>query len=564
MDSKVTGASADSPYPTALDGAGVYRWACVAASALEERRAEINAMNVFPVPDSDTGSNMAHTMAAAVEEVHRRFGPNPDVESLTLDDVAGALAAGSVRGARGNSGVVLSQVWRGIAEATTGGRVDGTTISRALTLARDMVDRAIAEPVEGTVITVLRSAAVAAEDAVNHNAPLYDVVQQATTAAKTALQNTPSQLSALREAGVVDAGGAGFVVLLSSLLSYLEGTPVETHPTVVHDLANQPEMEVMAYLESTGEQQVDFNALYAALADMGNSLIIAPAGDAGNAAQIHIHTTQPGAVVELLFASAPSVTGLRLEVLPPAPATSQPERVLVAVVPEGSLVTLFEDAGVRVLSPRNNTSPTATFNEDAVNTFAGSLRAEAATEVVLIPNGVLSRRDLISAELACTAAGKTLSIVHSDCPVRGIAALAVHDPASPLAFDCFSMSDAASSMRVARIVDNAAPDTSDTIDTYASYADWQYGAFNARVFDDAPLATATTVQQCILDTCTQMLHRGGELVTLLQREPFLDDNDVAELQQQLNQARDGLDVGEISVVSVHAEGIRPLVEIGVE
>ncbi len=555
MDSKVTGASADSPYPTALDGAGVYRWACVAAAALGEHRAEINAMNVFPVPDSDTGSNMAHTMAAAVEEVHRRFGPDPDVESLTLDDVAGALAAGSVRGARGNSGVVLSQVWRGIAEATAGGRVDGNTISRALTLARAMVDRAIADPVEGTVITVLRSAAVAAEDAVNHQAPLYDVVQQATTAAKTALQNTPSQLSALREAGVVDAGGAGFVVLLSSLLSYLEGTPVETHPTIVDDLANQPEMEVMAYLESTGDRQIDLDALRTALEGMGNSLIIAPEG---HAAQTHIHTTQPGEVVELLYTSAPIVSGLRLEVLPPAPATSQPERVLVAVVPEGPLVNLFEDAGVRVLSPSNNTSPTATFNEDAVNAFAASLRAEAATEVVLIPNGVLSRRDLISAELACTAAGKTLSIVHSDCPVRGIAALAVHDPASPFAVDCFSMGDAASSMRVARIVDNTTPNT------YASYADWQYGAFNARVFDDAPLATATTVQQCLLDTCTQMLQRGGELVTLLQREPFLDDNDVAELQQQLNQARDGLDVGEISVVSVHAEGIRPLVEIGVE
>ncbi|MCO7104414.1 DAK2 domain-containing protein, partial [Pseudomonas aeruginosa] len=156
-----------------------------------------------PVPDSDTGSNMAHTMEAAVAELDNG------------GDVADSLALGAVRGARGNSGMVLSQVLRGVAESTVDSVIDGVVFVRSLKQAVELVDRAIAEPVEGTVITVLKAAAEAADDAqAQSGATLHSIVSAAITAARMALERTPSQLPALREAGVVDAGGAGLVILL--------------------------------------------------------------------------------------------------------------------------------------------------------------------------------------------------------------------------------------------------------------------------------------------------------------------------------------------------------------
>ena len=136
-----------------LDGTRLLAWARHAADELDRRRVEINSLNVFPVPDADTGSNMAHTMAAAVEEAEA-LGPGAGAE-----EVAEALAVGAVRGARGNSGVVLSQVMRGVAQSIAEDASEGVMVAEALGSAVGFVDRAIADPVEGTVVTVLRAAA---------------------------------------------------------------------------------------------------------------------------------------------------------------------------------------------------------------------------------------------------------------------------------------------------------------------------------------------------------------------------------------------------------------------
>ena len=160
-------------YPSTLDSCGLRNWATRAVGELAHRREEINALNVFPVPDSDTGSNMAHTMEAAVAELDKG------------GDVADSLA----RGARGNSGMVLSQVLRGVAESTVDSVIDGSVFARSLQQAVELVDRAIAEPVEGTVITVLRAAAEAADDsAARPGATLHGIVSGAISAARTALE----------------------------------------------------------------------------------------------------------------------------------------------------------------------------------------------------------------------------------------------------------------------------------------------------------------------------------------------------------------------------------------
>ena len=292
--SSTTPAPANTPAPVqvpaeTLSAAGVLGWASRAVAELSARRAEINALNVFPVPDADTGSNMTHTMEAALNEA-RKLDPDATVVRITE-----ALAVGSVRGARGNSGVVLSQVLRAIAQAAADGVIDGHTIQKSLSIARSLVDRAITDPVEGTVVTVLRASAIAAEQAAEEGyVSLGDVVNHAVWAARTALARTPSQLEVLREAGVVDAGGQGLVILLESLQQQITGAPSpaggldagtqtgtrspegESRPiTIDHDSHGRVgDLEVMFYL--TCAQAEDFDGLQQEIAGLGDSLLIAP------------------------------------------------------------------------------------------------------------------------------------------------------------------------------------------------------------------------------------------------------------------------------------------------
>ncbi|MDK6813981.1 DAK2 domain-containing protein [Corynebacterium sp. UMB6689] len=409
-------------YPAELDARGLHEWAARTVEELQRRRAEINALNVFPVPDSDTGSNMAHTMESALAEANKG-----EV------DVAEALAIGSVRGARGNSGMVLSQVLRGVADATTDSRVDGAVLADALTLAVTLVDRALAAPVEGTIITVLRAAAIAANQAAEQpGAELHGILLAAVEAARKALAETPSQLSALREAGVVDAGGTGFVILLECLLTQVTG----------HDPASQPLTEsVLLHSEEpavrepqTGEELAEIEAIFffegnlgdieETLAPLGNSLVIARATE--TSASVHIHSAEAGTVIEKAY-SLGKVSNLRLEALPQTGQAAScqdsgggggAQRRIFAAVPEEAARELFEKAGADVVKP----------GEELQSAGEGDL---------FLPNG-------------CGGDPGKATVIPTDSLVAGLAALSVYAPSSAHTDDVLAaMKDAARSMRVA-------------------------------------------------------------------------------------------------------------------
>ena len=372
-------------------------WATRAVGELAHRRDEINALNVFPVPDSDTGSNMAHTMEAAVAELDNG------------GDVADSLALGAVRGARGNSGMVLSQVLRGVAESTVDSVIDGAVFVRSLKQAVELVDRAIAEPVEGTVITVLKAAAEAADDAeAQSGATLHSIVSAAITAARMALERTPSQLPALREAGVVDAGGAGLVILLESLLAEIEGS---TGHTGLPEPEPDTELEVVFFFEG------DIDTLQVAIEPLGDSLVIARATE--DSANVHIHSRQAGKVIETAFDTG-EVTNLHLEALPPhaEPASEEPiARQVFAAAPAGPISDLLASAGVSVVSPDD---PIAAEHED-----------------IVLATGVSSQ----------TAAGR---VVPAESLAAALAAISVYEPDNPdTGAVVAAMRDAAKSMRVA-------------------------------------------------------------------------------------------------------------------
>lgn len=516
-------------HPSELDGTRLHNWAARAVAALSARRAEINTLNVFPVPDADTGSNMAHTMEAALAEADK-LDTEGDSGRNDVVKVAESLAVGSVRGARGNSGVVLSQVLRAIAQAAVDGRVDGASISDALGIAVKLVDAAISDPVEGTVLTVLRAAAIAAHDA---DGDLHAVVDGAVRAARTALAKTPSQLDVLREAGVVDAGGQGFVVLLESLLAEIEGDDAPDAPAGLEGHGRVVPLEVMFHVEDAGLTELEET-----LRPLGDSLLIARASE--TAGTVHIHSLRPGEVIEAAYAAG-SVSQLRLEVLPEAPQVSPPTRVVVALTPAGSVADLYRGAGAVVVSP----------GRDTVSEIVAEIRRSGAEEVILLPNGLLSRRELVSVEKAGHAFEQTITLVPTGQLVSGIAALAMHDPEEPLGVASFAMAEAAGAMRTA-VLHRA------TKAALTQAGPCSKGDVLATVMGEIVLV-ADGVDEAVDGACRLLLDSGGEQVTLLADAGFTAALTPEALRARLGRAGRG-----IEIVIYPAEGMDQLAEIGVE
>ena len=547
-----------------LTADGVLGWASRAVAELSERRAEINALNVFPVPDADTGSNMTHTMEAALNEAMKLDS------SASVARVAEALAVGSVRGARGNSGVVLSQVLRAVAQAAADGVVDGTTIQKALSIARSLVDRAITDPVEGTVVTVLRAAAIAAEQAVADGyGELDQVVNHAVWSARTALARTPSQLEVLRNAGVVDAGGQGLVILLESLQKQINDAPgpaggldagtstgsggagnravaAGAPINIEHDSHGRVgELEVMFYLTCATSEDLDH--LAGQLGKLGDSLLIARETDTRGT--VHIHSRRAGEVIEAAF-NAGHVTDLRLEILPEASTTEVPRRVLIAVTPHGSLAELYQSAGATVVTRVATDLTEGEPSTEIVSEIVAAARATRADEVILLPNGLLTKRELVSIERSSHAFEQAVTILPTSTLVAGIAAVSLHDPSQPLGVDSYAMSEAASAMRTAviRAADSAA------LTQAGACSKGDLLAFSGQEI----LLIAEDLNEALSRTSLRLLDGGGEQVTLLIAQ---------EKQKEFNEDtfRRGLGThARVDVTVYPASGMDNLVEIGVE
>ena len=437
---------------TRLDGAGLRRWAQRAAAELQRRRSEINELNVYPVPDSDTGSNMSFTMDAAVAQAQ----DYPD------EQVAPALAMGAARGARGNSGVILSQVLRGIADSCPESCLEAAQLRAALDSAVELSEKAIAAPVEGTIISVLRACAQAAD---TDSADLLAATRQALHAGEQALAATPSQLPELREAGVVDAGGVGLLVLLQSLVDELEGrnqsqaSALATDTFASHaDTTRSHNLEVMFFF--TG----DVDKLEAGISPLGDSLIIARVND--HEATVHIHSERAGAVLETsLEFGRPS--DIRLEVLPDVSAhdsdaaganaaagagadantaaTTRPRhRKMLALVADAKLAELFTHTGAQVVQPQE-------FVSENLNRGARAVES-APPESSLAHLSVLSNGYLTAAQHEQLRV-QGAEVIATDSVCAGIAAISVYDKTVPPAEATETMCEAANAMRTAVIAE---------------------------------------------------------------------------------------------------------------
>ena len=585
-----------------LDGPALHRWLTRAVAELVARRAEINKLNVFPVPDADTGSNMAHTMEAALAEVNSL----PAAHQCDITKLTAAIAVGAVKGARGNSGMVLSQVLRGLAQSAVSDRITGRTVQQALTTANKFVHHAIIEPVEGTVVTVLRAAAIAANQAPTDS--LIDVLTAATTAAAIALANTPSQLAVLRDAGVVDAGAQGLVLLLETMLDEVSGgtietstnpsfqppkpkalsikvvgtaapgsvdmftqllgatritaptntksnpteqpqqgktppkprSPIDTPPTTTTRNQQKPHtttnanptvptettrprvdyLEVMFFI-----QNADLNHVRDQLQPLGDSFIIAPISP--HSASVHIHTHQAGTVIETAHHLG-KITNLHIEALPEATTTSH--RIILALTPTGLITHLYQSAGALTINP----------GDDIVLDIAAAARASGATEIILLPNGMLTTHQLASIERSSHAFEQALTIVPTGTIIRGLAALAACNNTQSLAVDAYTMGEAAQATRTARIITD--PTTTEI-----------HAITNDKNRHPTTLCTTTSLHQAISHTLTTLIDPTTRRITILIDEtaPEFSASDLPKFHG-------------VEIITYRTQNLGSLAEIGVE
>ncbi|WP_093146688.1 DAK2 domain-containing protein [Saccharopolyspora antimicrobica] len=471
-----------------LDAAAARRWADLALAALVAERAAIDRINVYPVADGDTGTNLLQTMRAAVAELDAAA---PD----TLGGVLSALARGALGGACGNSGVLFSQAMRGVAEQLQGvTAADGRDLRAALTRADELAREALAEPVEGTVLTVLRAAARGA----GGSDRLDVVVHGATRAAIDALAATPAQLSALSEAGVVDAGGRGFVVVLDALHSVVRDgerlapeAPLPGEPGALEH-ESQYEYEVMYLLGDTDQERA--SALREVLCGLGDCVSVV--GDGAGAWAVHVHCDDIGAAIESGI-DCGRVRNIKVTRFADQRAAFAREAAVLVCVPGEELGSLFaaEGADVLVAGP-----------EEAAARLGEAAEATGAAHVVVLPNDP-DTAALVERAAGVLDGGPDVVVVPTASPVQGLAALAVHDPTRRRADDQVAMAEAAAATRRGelRIAD-------------AEALTWVGRCLPGDVLgliDGEVVLIGDDVPAAARDLAARMLSTGGELVTAL-------------------------------------------------
>ena len=441
-----------------LDATALHDWAHTAVGDLLRHADEINRLNVFPVADSDTGANMLFTMRSALVEAE------PAAASGDVAEVAAALARGAADGARGNSGVILSQILRGLADVMTEAKadtdladsdladIDPALLAAALRHAVVLVVSAMGgEVVDGTVVSVLQAAAEAIGQAAAEGAGLAQVLTGAGEAAAIALERTPDQLPVLAEAGVVDAGGRGLLVLLDALSATVTGhaphrRAYQPGPATVGNAfteAGAPQFEVMYLVSDCDSDDVDH--LRGALERLGDSVALAPS--VAERYSVHVHTDDAGAAIEAGLAVG-AVSKIRVSTLASgrvSPGGWSRQRAVLAVIDGDGAEQLFGQEGAAVVRPDADLIDP----DDGVSAeqLLRALVDTGAAQVMVLPNGYVSAEDLVA---GCTAAigwGIDVVALPAGSMVQGLAALAVHDPSHQAVDDGYTMARAAAGSR---------------------------------------------------------------------------------------------------------------------
>ena len=424
-----------------MDGAAYRRMLLSAAASIERNKEAINELNVFPVPDGDTGTNMSMTLGTAAQDLKR-------VENPTLTKAADIAASAMLRGARGNSGVILSLLFRGFSKALKGlEETDGVGLASAINAGVEAAYKAVMKPAEGTILTVSRLSGAAAAEFAAENPDLDATLVRAIEAAKEALAETVNQNPVLKKAGVVDAGGMGFVTILEGMLSSLRGQdiepPAEGETKAGADFAALTDEDItftfdtVFIVRKTTDKSIEPFRAY--LSSIGDSLVI---GEDDDAFKVHVHTDIPGAALteaqkygtlelakienmrtqyeDMAAGRKPQSTD-DLEDPEEEPAVAAPEKKygVVSVCAGAGLASVFQDLGVdNIIQGGQTMNPSTDDILKAINRTPAEI-------VYVLPN---NKNIIMAAEQTIPLSDKKVIVIPSKTVPQGITAMLNFDP----------------------------------------------------------------------------------------------------------------------------------------
>lgn len=420
-------------YPTVFNGQALKELTEAALTWLRTNQQTVNALNVFPVPDGDTGTNMLLTMQSAYDEIRV-------TNEKHAGKVAHAIAHGALMGARGNSGVILSQLWRGFARALDGSAViDGPALVRAFAAARDTAYKGVVRPVEGTILTVAKDIAADTAAALPENQDLFHILQCAVKAADASVLRTPEYLPVLREAGVVDSGGKGLFFIFEGMLRHLQGLPLDTPLVRVQPLSSlnlessleevEPGQDYEVVLDFRPFAPLNLQVFYADLEKMGTSIQI---GEGDGMYRVHIHVptekryepidyaiglgTVTKVAIENLMAQMDEIESQAAQPTHKRSlATVNPgEIAVVTVAPGAGIARVFASLGVAAIVEGGQTMNPST--QEILKAFENL----PTDKIVILPN---NKNIILAAQASRELTVKQVAIVPSRTVPQGLAAL---------------------------------------------------------------------------------------------------------------------------------------------
>ena len=424
-----------------FDGQAYKRLVEAGLTWLRANQEMVNALNVFPVPDGDTGTNMVLTMQSAYDEI-------ADSGHHKVGDMAAAVSQGALMGARGNSGVILSQIWRGISRGLEGAEVlTGENFARALTSASETAYRGVVRPVEGTILTVSKDIGIAAVAALEETQDPIEILEKVIIAGKESVDHTPELLPVLKDAGVVDSGGMGLFLILEGMMRYIYGEPLDT-PTLsvkpmaaldmenaMHAVEEGQDFEVVVDFYPSGE--LELKSFYEKLEEMGTSIQV---GEGDGMYRMHIHVplenrylpidyimelgTVTDVAMENLVAQMDELNKNsdydRLEMTNIDPG----EIAIVTVSPGPGISRIFASLGVAAIVEGGQTMNPST------KELLAAFENLPTDKVIILPN---NKNIVLAAQAASDVTVKEVHVVPSRTIPQGLAAMLMHNPDGDLA-----------------------------------------------------------------------------------------------------------------------------------
>ena len=502
-----------------MDGAAYRRMLLSAAASIERNKEAINELNVFPVPDGDTGTNMSMTLNTAAQDLKR-------VENPTLTKAADIAASAMLRGARGNSGVILSLLFRGFSKALKGlEETDGVGLASAINAGVEAAYKAVMKPAEGTILTVSRLSGAAAAEFAAENADLDATLVRAIEAAKEALAETVNQNPVLKKAGVVDAGGMGFVTILEGMLSSLRGQdiepPAEGETKAGADFAALTDEDItftfdtVFIVRKTTDKSIEPFRAY--LSSIGDSLVI---GEDDDAFKVHVHTDIPGAALteaqkygtlelakienmrtqyeDMAAGRKPQSTD-DLEDPEEAPAVAAPEKKygVVSVCAGAGLASVFQDLGVdNIIQGGQTMNPSTDDILKAINRTPAEI-------VYVLPN---NKNIIMAAEQTIPLSDKKVIVIPSKTVPQGITAMLNFDPEQDAEANTAAMTESLAGVTTMQIT-YAARDSD--FDGREIHQGDYLGLYNGSLLDTTP-----DLGQLLADMAKKTAESGCEFINI--------------------------------------------------